>query len=332
MNKTETYYETLLSKYFSGEASNEVVNELSEWVNKDASNKELFEEYSKSWSMMEKSVIDSSIDPGKEWTAFSERFLGEDDQGSRTVFWSRYSVLMRVAAAIIILMIPAYFIFNGFLDNARESLMAESSILESVLPDGTEITLNRGAVLEYPSNFKGNTREVSLEGEAFFDVAHNESKAFIISSGDLRIKVLGTSFYVNTDQGKAEVILSSGKLAVYYNDNPDKPVILEPGDKASTLNSEGLIVKVYNEDRNFLSWKTKRFEFIDTPLEEIMELLSRVYQKEIVILDPEIRECRITATFNKQSLEAVLNVIQSTIEINVKPNGPGIEISGNGCQ
>lgn len=332
MNKTVTYYETLLSKYFSDEASKEEIAELSTWINSDLSNKKLFEEYSKSWGLTEKSIIESSIDPDQEWTVFSEKFLGEDQSKSRSLIITRPVLLLRIAAVITLLLIPSFLIYQVFLTNSTETLFAENNIIETVLPDGTEIALNHGATLEYKEKFRGDERAVSLKGEAFFDVAHDEEKAFVISSGDLRIKVLGTSFYINTNNGKAEVILTSGKLVVYYAGNPELKTILNPGEKASTINNEGVIVKVINEDPNFLSWKTKKFEFVDTPMSEILELLRIVYHKEIVVLNPEILDCRITATFNQQSLEAVLNVIKSTIEINVKPNGSGIEISGNGCQ
>ncbi len=332
MKKTETYYETLLAKYFSAEANKEELAELFSWINADPSNKKLFGEYKKSWELTEKSIIDSIVDTDKEWSAFSEKYITEQESKSRTLFYARPAVFLRVAAVIILLIIPSFFIYKAYINKQTEMLIAENNVVESVLPDGTKIALNRGATLEYPAKFRNEFREVSLEGEAYFDVAHNENKAFVISSGDLKIKVLGTSFYVKANNGKAEVILSSGKVLLYYESDPGVQTMLHPGEKASTLNNEGIIVKVINEDRNFLAWKTKRFEFVDTPMSEIIELLSNVYRKEIVVLNPEILNCRITATFNQQSLEAILNVIQSTIEINVKPNGSGIEISGNGCQ
>jgi ferric-dicitrate binding protein FerR (iron transport regulator) len=109
-------------------------------------------------------------------------------------------------------------------------------------------------------------------------------------------------------------------------------MLLHPGEKAVVLKQFGEIVKKENDDPNFMAWKTKRLEFIDTPLSEIIDVLRKVYHKDISVLNPEILDCRITATFEQQSLETVLKVLQSTIDIEVKANASGIEISGNGCQ
>ena len=172
---------------------------------------------------------------------------------------------------------------------------------------------------------------MSLEGEAFFDVAHNQEKAFIIEAERMQIKVLGTSFYVNTRGGNntMEVVLISGSVQLNYG---DKEMMLEPGDKAIVLEESGEIVKQENKDPNLLAWKTKKLRFNDTPFSEIVDILKKVYQKDIIVMNPNIMNCRITATFDGQSLEAVLMVLQSTLDINVRPNGSQIEISGEGCQ
>jgi len=111
-----------------------------------------------------------------------------------------------------------------------------------------------------------------------------------------------------------------------------KQMLLEPGDKAVVLRQHGEIVKQQNNDPNLLAWKTRKIRFNDTPIHEIIDVLNKVYHKQIVVLNPEINNCRITATFEGQSLEAVLLVLQSTIDIAVRPNGDMIELSGNGCQ
>jgi ferric-dicitrate binding protein FerR (iron transport regulator) len=199
-------------------------------------------------------------------------------------------------------------------------------VLESTLPDGTQVALNAGSSLKYPENFKGKEREVILQGEAFFDVTHDEKKTFVIKAQELQIKVLGTSFYVNTQRNEntIEVVLMKGSVQLDFN---EKQMVLKPGDKAIILKHHGEIVRQENNDPNLLSWKTKIMQFTDTPLHEIVEVLENVYHKDIVVLTPEINNRVVTATFEGQSLEAVLLVLQSTINIAAKPNGNRIELS-----
>jgi len=147
----------------------------------------------------------------------------------------------------------------------------------------------------------------------------------------MQIRVLGTSFYVNTqtDENTMVVTLISGSVELNYN---NKEILLEPGEKAVVLRQSDKILVQENMDLNLLAWKTKTLRFNDTPLFEIINVLKKVYNKDIIVLTPEINNCRITATFEGQSLEAVLLVLQSTIDITARPNGDRIELSGKECQ
>ena len=108
-------------------------------------------------------------------------------------------------------------------------------------------------------------------------------------------------------------------------------MVLRPGDKAVMLKQHGEIIRQENTDPNLLAWKTKILRFIDTPLHDIIKVLENVYHKDIIVINPEINNCHITATFEGKSLEAILLVLQSTINITAKPNGNSIELSGTGC-
>jgi transmembrane sensor len=251
---------------------------------------------------------------------------------NRTVHM-RFRSTLKIAAFFILILIPCLLFLRYILQPEPKKLNASSGILESKLPDGTSVTLNTGSLLEYPSRFNGSKRDVMLTGEAWFEVTHDKTKPFIISNGKIRIEVLGTSFYVNTQNpsGNIEVILSNGKVAIYYNDKPSEQVLLSPGEKADARNDQENISKSSNDDENYLSWKTKIFVFNDVPMSKIVRDLNKVYHSSIQITNQNISNCRITATFDNQSLESILNVLKSTINITIKNRGTQIEISGNGC-
>ena len=128
---------------------------------------------------------------------------------------------------------------------------------------------------------------------------------------------------------QSEVALMSGKVELNYG---DQEILLKPGEKANVNKQSGKIEIKQNTDLNLLAWKTKTLRFNDTPLHKIIDVLEKVYQKEILVLNPEINNCRITATFEGQSLEAILLVLQSTIDVTARKNGNRIELSGAGCQ
>lgn len=331
MYKQATYYETLITSYLSGEAGMAEVSELNTWLAEDDANLQLFRDYRKSWALQEAQRIENSTDLDSEWAAFAERTGIAKDPVSRELMPQSRRRFIRVAAVLLLLIASSLIYFWFFMPPGEDMLFADKQVVESTLPDGTQVALNAGSSLHYPSRFKGNERKVSLEGEAFFDVTHDEEKAFVINAEEMQIRVLGTSFYVNThsDDNTMEVVLISGSVQLSYN---DKQMLLEPGDKALVLKQHGEIVKQQNKDPNLLAWKTKKLRFDNTPLSEIIDVLKKVYHKDITVLNPEILNCRITATFEGQSLETVLLVLQSTIDITARPNGDKIELSGKGCQ
>jgi transmembrane sensor len=332
MGENTAYYETLIAKYLSSEASKDEVHRLLEWLKVSSENLDLFMKMREGWILQQKHLMEQILDIDDEWVSFSEEAGMNKKAPVTRKLWGRSPRFYLGAAAIVLLLIiPTLTYLLYFTEPTNQTLFAENVVLESTLPDGTQVALNTGSILYYPSLFKGNERKVSLDGEAFFDVTHDEEKAFVIVAENMQVKVLGTSFYVNTHtkDNTMEVILISGSVELSYNDNV---MFLDPGDKAIVSKKNGEIVKEENKNPNLLAWKTRTLYFNDTPLYEIIDVLEKFYHKKITVLNPAINNCRVTATFKGQSLEAVLMVLQSTIDITARPQGNTIEISGTGCQ
>lgn len=331
MDENATYHEILIARYLSGEATPDELSELSAWLMDDAGNQRFFRGIRDSWALQQAMVVEDTVDPDREWEALSQRTGITMAPVSRTLGERSRRYLMGAAAVALLLILPSIIYFLFFMQAREDLLAAENHVVESVLPDGTEVALNAGAVLHYPTRFTGKERRVSLEGEAYFDVVRNEKKAFVIEADNMLVRVLGTSFYVNTHaaDNTMEVVLLSGSVQIDFN---DRQVSLEPGEKAVVLRQEGEILKQHHSDPNLLAWKTRKLSFDNTPLSQIVAVLEKVYHKDIIILTPEIGDCRITATFEGQSLEAVLLVLQSTIDITARPRGDTVELSGTGCQ
>jgi len=203
-----------------------------------------------------------------------------------------------------------------------------------MLPDGSVVSLHAGSQITYPAAFDSKIRKVELKGEAYFEVTHDKTKPFVVASGDARIEVLGTKFNVNTKKaaGTMEVVLTSGKVSVFYNKSPQENVFLNPGEKAVLLTEQKQISKSTNTDPNYMAWKTRVLVFDNETLSEVINTLQNVYQTPVKLADPNLSGCRVTASFNDQSFASVLQVLKETLDLQVKQNGKVVEISGNGCK
>jgi transmembrane sensor len=341
MNTESTYPIDLITSYFAGEASGDDLTFIAEWLKADPKHREFFESYRKTWTNLEESRIGSQVDLDLEWNELKlkldfssssklQPILSETNSFNR--FFS--SRAFRIAAIIILLLVPATFIYFYLAQPNTRQLSAQTSMFEGQLPDGTSVTLNTGSSIEYPSHFKTHERDVKLTGEAYFEVTHDKTSPFIISAGDVRIKVLGTSFYVNTNalNGGMQVVLTSGQVEVYYKDNLSEKVILAPGEKADISVDQHDIVLTTNDDPNYLSWKTRKLIFTNDPLDKVVNILGKIYHTNIRIENPVLRQCVLTATFDNQSLESVLKVVSATLNVKITQNGTLTVISGNGCK
>ena len=233
--------------------------------------------------------------------------------------------LMRIAATVLVaslLSVAGYDIF--FRRGASSQMMELSASTQLVktftLPDGTLVSLNSDTHLHYPKTFDKNTREVTIEGEAFFEVKPNKNKPFIVHAGNAQIKVLGTSFNVSAypDAKLMEVIVKTGKVQVINQDTLIKQsnkLILNPGDKGTLVLSSNALLKTNNENPNFVAWKTHDLIFRATSLGEVISNLEKVYKVSIHLDDPKLDGLLLTAHFNNYSLDFILKVIEATFQM-----------------
>ena len=181
-----------------------------------------------------------------------------------------------------------------------------------ILPDGSKAWLNSQSKLTYSADYNVNKRELQLDGEAYFEVAHNPQKPFIVKSSDICVEALGTAFGVKAydEDNLISSILMRGKVRVT---TPDGESILVPNervmyDKAAHKRTQS---KVRNAT-DFTGWIHNELRFENESLEEIAKNIQRIYNVEIVFATENIKNQRYTGTVNNNSLESVLNIITLT--------------------
>jgi transmembrane sensor len=206
------------------------------------------------------------------------------------------------------------------------------------LPDGSKVLLNKGSKITYGGDFRGKIREVFLSGEAFFDIAKDKTRPFIIHAKTIDLKVLGTSFNVRSyeDDKETETALVHGSVEVILRSNPDQKIILKPGEKLVVKNyqvdsssqskknnyisqEEAPIavlskMRYYGQDSSNIetSWTKKQLVFDKANLTEIVSKIERWYNVKVVIKDEGLRDAKYTALFEEESLEEVLEALRLT--------------------
>ena len=345
MNDNSTYYVNLITRYFAGETTEDELSVLSDWLKADPKNEELFTQFRKTWQLVEKQKIHSSVNTDQEWIVLQNKMGASvaDKKGESKVISlnqnpgkTTYSFrkIWKIAAAVTILLAASFLLYFN-LSKLREVVVtAQATNIMHVLPDGSVVSLHAGSQITYPAAFDSKIRKVELKGEAYFEVTHDKTKPFVVASGDARVEVLGTKFNVNTKKaaGTMEVVLTSGKVSVFYKKNPQEKVLLNPGEKAVLLVDQKQISKSANTDPNYMAWKTRVLVFDNETLAQVVNTLQNVYQTPVKIADQALSGCRVTASFNDQSFESVLQVLKETLDLQVIQKGKVTEITGNGCR
>ncbi len=323
----------LIGKYLAGQASQHEISELESWIKENPEHEKLFLEYKRLWIMSGFNKANDSIDVESEWKKLKSKLFAEDVKVKSLYENTRSGIfrpLLRYAAIFITLITLAGVLYLLLSKPEMEELTATNSIITTQLPDGSEVTLNLGSTLIYPSKFKGDTRSLKLEGDAFFKVTPDKTKAFIVQASQVVVKVLGTSFYLNAkaEQPDVQVTVSSGKVSFEAG---TEQVILIAGEKGIFDKEKGTLDKMANEDENFISWKTKKMVFHNEKLEVVFRKIGQTYGATIKIISPEILECRLTATFDNQSLERVMEIIKATFNLEISQQEGLINVAGVGC-
>ncbi len=300
---------SLLSKYFLGEAT-EKEKEAVESFKKN--NSKEFTLLSKVWERDNIKV--KAFNTQKAWNK-----MGLDVSVESKPKVVPIGTILRSVAAIGLLLLGAFLVYRQFAaPETIEMLLAQTSTEERnrqvKLSDGTTIFLNRNSKLHYPKTFASDGRRVSLEGEAFFDVAENPKKPFIIETTHSKITVLGTSFNVNSNQQKTKISVKTGKVKVnsVYN---RKFVTLTAG--VSAVSSSKELIAFKTQDNNVTAWKTGNFVFKEKPINEVIQALNTYYNGQIESLKQNAN-CSFTGTFKEAALPEVLKVIQLSCGIKLK--------------
>lgn len=287
----------------------------------------------------------------KEFAADEQQFIAafEKHTGSPLLApkATRFKAWYYVSAAAACLLL-AFFAYNYFGDVPANAVPATETTYslpngsplkkQLVLSDGSRLTLNAGSVIRLAGNFNVSSRELFLEGEAYFDVTHDAGKPFIIHTTAMDVKVLGTQFNVKAyPRDRAyETSLITGSVEITLQKNKQK-IILTPNHKITLLNDEmqspskdtgAFYVAPLTASAEELSWIKNKLVFRNSSFEDIAHELERWYNVSVVLEDEAIKKFRYSATFENKNIDEVLAALQLSRPFRVrKDNANVIHIS-----
>ena len=277
------------------------------------------------WKEITEMSNDKDIDVERAWQNVSAKISqAAKDPGETRMIPFRQTLLRIAAVAIVLVCIGTgtFYLLNSgiFSEQVAFATGNDQKNLLVELSDGSKIYLNRNSEFSYRKDFGRKNRNVKLTGEAFFNIAADASKPFIIDAGDAMIRVVGTSFNVITSNADSavEVYVKTGKVVVSDTNN-SRSIELDPG-YVGKIDKEKAD-KALNNDPNYLSWNTGLLVYNGQTLDVVFKDLKRVYNMDIVTEDKSILENRWTSPIDNQSQETIIRLICVSFNLGYTQDG-----------
>ena len=350
----------LLSKKFSGEASDAELQELHDLLQNNPDWYYSMQHIQDIWNLTPRDdhfgtqeAFQHHLDRMKKLGLDVSSLAGTSDQ-IIPIPRNKSKLKFLLAVPLVIGVIAIAFLYSPGMKTASTPIDTPSSEISTrkgsktkmVLPDGSTVWLNAGSTLSYNKTFGEDAREVTLAGEAYFDVIKNEALPFVIHTKQLDIKVLGTAFNVKCYPGEktTETSLVRGSLEVVIRNRPEKKFVLKPHEKLVVANEEGPAASVkdqqggtaripmatleqlthYPTDNSIVetSWIEDKLVFSDETFEEVAEKMERWYDTVINFKDDNLKKERLTGSFKNETIYQALEALRYSTNFNytIHPN------------
>ena len=332
MNNEQTI-DDLLAKYLADETDTQESDTISEWIIASKDNQKTFDHSKIVWDGAKNQ---QKVDVDAAWAKLNITKKKEieyiDNHDVKPVVKLNWlNNFLKIAAVLVVLFGLWFIAAKQFTTPQNDVLTFKSGnqSIEKILPDGTKILLSKNSEVTYPKSFEGDTREVNLLGEGFFDVHHDSAHPFIIHTQGTHVRVLGTSFNVRAYDAQVQVLVKTGRVQFSKNNNQ---VILTKGQKGEILANANTIIKSeVVEVETIVKDKLNSFIFNKMSLGEVAKDLSERFGKNVKFNQDNIKNCKLTATFENEKLENIIAVIAETFNLEVDNQVDTIILSGQGC-
>jgi len=325
MNSDNLIY--LIYQQNQGSISPEDAAKLKNWLESDIDNQNIkldIENYLHSADTYKPSF---NIDLDKEYKALRTK-MDIPENASKSSSTRRKAIVWILTFLLLGFAVIFYFLNQG--NKTPRTVKTLPNQFETIhLPDGSVAYLNKNSSLEFTKAFKGNTRSLKLEGEAFFEVAKNTQKPFIVELPTGQVTVLGTSFNINTnDDDQTQVTVATGLVRLTNKSN--KSIDLKPLQQGIINNKTSKLTRKEVNNLNAMSWKSKKLEFKNEPLTEVFKVLEKQFNIVIDCKNQNLKDCPVSMTKRVANLESILASFEKLYQIKVNKTAQGKYIITNG--
>ncbi len=324
MEENVSKYELYILKEIEGAITSFEKSELDEW-RQNPQNENYYQEQKKIWSLIEDHHRMKSIDREKALKRVEKQIFDR---------FAAKRILQSFEKAAAILFIPLllwsvwYYYHQHSADKVKKEIVFNQVEVplgmrsSMTLPDGTSVWLNAGSSLKYAVSFDGSERKVELTGEAYFQVVKDKTRPFVVTAGEMDIRVLGTSFNccAYPDENNIETALVEGNVEI--SDKSGKILTeLKPGELATFSKTGNGISVVKTNLEKHIAWKSGKLMFRDDPMNKVLEKLGRWYNVEFQVDNQEILGYIYSATFTGESLDQMLKMfaLSAPIDYQILP-------------
>lgn len=333
----------LVQRYVTGNSSSEDQRKLEQWMDQDSANQQLVKEVKEIWELTPEEDFDVNVQDA--WERFSHRkmqstihHMSVHEMQKR---FRKTLYLYRAAAVILLTLLTGFFVqYHTTNNNTQET--AQFYVMQDLttekgekarvtFSDGTQVTLNAAGSLRFPKEFQGAKREVYLDGEAYFKVAHDPEHPFIVHAQGAKVQVLGTEFNIRgwSEDSSVDVAVEEGRVAVNASssENPQAApeVILARGQFTRVERGKNPIPAKNINIENYLLWTRGGLHFDNVPFGQVLRHIERKFDVQIRVADTGALKVPFTSTFRQAELDEILHVVAASMEMEYSRAGSEIE-------
>lgn len=307
----------LLERYLNNQCTDDELAEVIKLFRSENSREQLQSLLSNYWNQTERfrqSISQNELD---QMLDSLHHRINLEQPASKGKMTRLYQFAMRAAAVLFIplLLFSIWTVSNRNNSGSENFITLETPLgskLKTTLPDGTEVWQNAGSTLKYPARFSSDTREVTLVGEAYFQVTSDKKHPFRVKTEEGIVTVTGTRFNVSSypDDANYSVVLEEGQVS-FQTQNSTAAVHLNPSEQVLLNKQTGKLEKMTIDTDKYTSWTSGKLIFRNDPLNDVVARLNRWYNADIVLIDPDGRLGKhpFTLTVQNETVEQVLAYI-----------------------
>lgn len=330
-------YISLLHQQLQGSLSEASARELDEWRKEDAEHEAIARQTEKAWELSRRYKADFQPDASAGFAQLKAKMAATETKvvplQPRRRNWT-------AIAASLLLLAGCFAVWQM----TRSDVPAEVAMIsvktqvgeqrQLQLPDGSNVVLNENSSISYiPDMHESVIRRLNLSGEAYFDIAKDQVRPFIITTDYATVRVLGTAFNVRAyrNEAQTEVEVERGKVAL-QSKAVNEALVLGIGQRGM-CSADGTLDRQKSPELRAHSWRTGKLAFRATPMDQVVESLERYYKVRIEFADAAMANCPFSGSFEKENLDVVLQTIEVTLNAKAVLQGnDSYVLKGGGCK